>query len=249
MNGREFVHILLIVTSLLLWQNVSSQASSKEQLFQQGNEAYSRGDYAQAITQYEELTATFGLSPAVLFNLANSYAQDGKIGRAILNYERALRLAPGESDIVGNLDLVRKERGLFVSEPKGAGQFFNLLSLNQWAMLGLLALVCFTLFQVAKVKFHTGGKMSTGLGLALALALCLAVTGMATHYQHFKPAVVTAADARLLISPFASATSVGAIQEGRLVYPEKTHGTFTYVEDETSRHGWILSTDIEGVSK
>lgn len=249
MNGRKLVHILLIVTSLLLWQNASSQASSKEQLFQQGNEAYSHGDYTQAIAQYEELTATFGLSPAVLFNLANSYAQDGKIGRAILNYERALRLAPSDSDIAGNLDLVRKERGLFVSEPKGAGQFFNLLSLDHWAMLGLLALVCFTLFQAAKVKFHIGGKVSTGLGLAWALVLCLAVTGMATHYQHFKPAVVIAADARLLISPFASATSVGAIQEGRLVYPEKTHGLFTYVEDETSRHGWILSTDIEGISK
>src|ERR1700748_1048544 len=42
-----------------------------------------------------------------LYNLANSYARAGKPGLAVLNYERALLLAPGDADIRANLEYVR----------------------------------------------------------------------------------------------------------------------------------------------
>jgi len=233
---------------MLLCRSALSQAGAgEEQLFQQGNEAYSRGDYQQAIARYEELTAAVGFSSGVLFNLANSYAQAGKIGLAVVNYERALRLAPTDSDIIGNLEMVRKESGLFVSEAAGADRLFHFLSLDQWAVFALLVLVGFTFFQAATVKFRLGGKTGAGVRIVCILLFCLAVTGTVIRFQGFKPAVVIAADARLLISPFTSATSVGAIQEGRLVYPQKNHGPFTYVRDETNRQGWILSSSLETV--
>ncbi|MBU1566580.1 MAG: tetratricopeptide repeat protein [Proteobacteria bacterium] len=248
MNGRNFCRILLMIISLLLWQSATSQAGvNEEQLFQQGNEAYSRGDHEQAIARYEKLVTASGLSPSVLFNLANSYAQAGKIGRAILNYERALRLAPGDSDISGNLELVRKESGLFADTPRGAAKVFHLLSLNQWAMLGLLALIAFTLFQAASIKFRLRTKTRIIVRIGCLMLLLIAAAGTAIRYQGFKPSVVIAADARLLISPFESATSVGAIQEGRLVFQQKDHGPFTYVRDETNRQGWILSSSLEAV--
>jgi tetratricopeptide (TPR) repeat protein len=248
MNGQRLCGILLIVVGLLLWQSIPGRAGgNEEQLFQQGNEAYSRGDYEQAISHYEELISSAGFSPAVLFNLANSYAQAGKTGRAILNYERALRLAPTDSDITGNLELVRKESGLFTGEAAGTDRLFHLLSLDQWAMLGLTALFCFTLLHIAAHKYPIGRKTRMAVSITCLLLLILAVTGTAIRYQGFKPAVVIAADARLLISPFPSATSVGAIQEGRLVSPQKQHGPFTYVKDETNRQGWILSSALEAV--
>ncbi len=248
MKSLKVFRTFLFIISLLLCQSTIGRTAGNEQLlFQQGNEAYSRGDYEQAITRYEELTAASGFSPAVLYNLASSYAQAGKIGRAILNLERAQRLAPSDSDITGNLELIRKESGLFASEPGGVDRLFHFLNLQQWAILGLLTLVGFTLFQAAAIKYHVGGKTGAGVRIACILLLGLAVTGTAIHYQHFNPAVVITADARLLISPFPSAASVGAIQEGRLVYPQKNHGPFISVKDETNRTGWILSTDIEAV--
>src|SRR5579859_6411322 len=42
-----------------------------------------------------------------LYNLANSYARAGKPGLAVLNYERAALLAPGDADINANLEYVR----------------------------------------------------------------------------------------------------------------------------------------------
>ncbi|MFH0782715.1 MAG: tetratricopeptide repeat protein [Pseudomonadota bacterium] len=247
-TGKHFCTILLIILSLLLCKSTPGRAGAGEDLlFQQGNEAYSRGDYQQAIARYEELVSSAGLSPAVLFNLANSYAQSGKIGRAVLNYERAQRLTGADSDISGNLELVRKESGLFTSEPSGAERFFHHLTLDQWAMLSLLMLLFFTAFQAATITYRIGRKTRLGVRLACILVFVLAVTGAAIHYRHFQPSVVVAPDARLLISPFPSATSVGAIQEGRLVYPQKSHGPFTYIRDETNRQGWILSSCLEAV--
>src|ERR1700684_438250 len=42
-----------------------------------------------------------------LYNLANSYARDGKPGLAVLSYERAALLAPDDADIMANLAYVR----------------------------------------------------------------------------------------------------------------------------------------------
>ncbi len=105
-----------LLLTLFLSSTAFLRVALKSSLFQKGNEAYSRGDYAQAIAQYEQITETAGYAPSVLYNLANSYALSGQTGRAVLNYERALRLAPSDSDISGNLELVKKENGLFPRE-------------------------------------------------------------------------------------------------------------------------------------
>ncbi len=64
-----------------------------------GNDAYKRGDYAVAIEQYEEVLDNGFESGALYFNLGNSYYRKGELGKAILNYERAKRLLPRDSDL------------------------------------------------------------------------------------------------------------------------------------------------------
>src|SRR5208282_4339988 len=51
-------------------------------------------------------------SAAGLYNLANSYARAGKPGMAVLNYERAILLAPNDPDIEANLRHVRESARL-----------------------------------------------------------------------------------------------------------------------------------------
>ena len=249
MKAGILYRILPILLGVLLWQTFSAWATEKDeaQLFQQGNEAYSRGDYQQAIAFYEELTALSGYSMSVLYNLANSYAHSGKIGRAVLNYQRALRLAPGDADTTGNLQLVSKESGLFATDLTTTEKFFQFFDLHHWALFFLFLLVLLTLFQALPSRYRLPGKTGIWLRLACLSLLLLSGIAAAVRYRDFNPSVVIEADARLLISPFSSASSVGAIQEGRLVYPLKNHGLFTYIRDETNRHGWIATTSIEAV--
>jgi hypothetical protein len=250
MNYSVFRLIVLLMFILLLLpgSGVGSDINVKS-LFQQGNEAYSRGDYEQAISSYEQITEHAGYAPPVLFNLANSYAQSRKIGKAVLSYERGLRLTPSDLDISGNLELVRKESGLFPMTPSAGERFFRLLNQNQWSGAILFALVLCPLFLFAAMRFRLSRQLTISVSLTCFLLLCLSTAGAWFHYQFFNPSVVVTPDARLFISPFITSKSIGTIQEGRLVYPEKTHGNFTYVTDETDRKGWIPNGSLEAVAK
>ena len=239
----------MLMTCLLFSATTVVAGTTEDNLFQKANEAYSRGDYTQAILKYQQITETEGYSSSVLYNLANSYALSGQTGRAVLNYERALRLSPSDSDISGNLELVKKENGLFPKESSRVDRFFRLLSLNQWTALIPVCLVLLTGFLLATMKYRFSKQLNIGAGTACFLLLLMASAGTLDRYQYFNPSVVVSPDAKLFISPFESSASIGALQEGRLVYPQKSHGTFIYVTDETDRKGWIPSSLIEPVCK
>jgi len=216
-------------------------------LFRQGNEAYSRGDFSAAAEFYEQLTAISGYGSGVLFNLGSSYARSGQAGKAILNYERALRLAPSNSDIHNNLELIRKESGLFPREYSWSEHFFQFLDLDQWTMSAFFFLVTITVFQVVSLKRRFSSQIQWLVTAACITLFVLSLSGAFFRHFQWQPSVVINAEGRLLLSPFSSSASTGSIQQGRLVYPEKTHGGFSYIIDETGRRGWIASSSIESV--
>lgn len=235
------------VLLLTLLQVAGAATQQKQDRLQRAATAYSRGDYATAITGYEALTGQ-GVSAALFYNLANSYAQAGQSGRAILNYERALRLAPNDPDIRANLDLVRKEKGLFQEERSVQQRFVELLSLNQWIVLLAAALVF--LAQALLLPSALALKRSFRYGLAGTAMLLggLAAAGAVGQYGSWQDGVVLASEARLRISPFDGAASVGMIQEGRLLRPGKRYNDYVLVTDESGRSGWLKETSFEEIT-
>jgi len=237
----------LCIVLFLVVQPVWGQEQGRQSLFQKATSAYGNGQYTQAITGFETLVQE-GLSAPLLYNLGNSYVQDGQIGKAILNYERALRLAPGDSDIRGNLELVRKDKGLFQEERSYGQRFIALLGLNQWLALGTLAFVLGA--GIVLLPFSFGLRLRTryGIGLACLLVVAVTATGGTGQYRHWHDGVVVVSDARLRVSPFESAASVGTIQEGRLLHPGKIHNNYVLVVDESGRSGWLVATAFEAIA-
>ena len=80
-------------------------AQTPEQRFEQGNEAYQQGKISEAMDIYESIFRNGYVSGPLYYNLGNAYYRSGNIPRAILNYERALRLMPGDDDLRHNLQL------------------------------------------------------------------------------------------------------------------------------------------------
>ncbi|NOX80532.1 MAG: hypothetical protein GXP57_05500, partial [Deltaproteobacteria bacterium] len=63
---------LLIFTALAAWPALAGAAAPApaRHLFQQGNEAYSRGEYKTAIGDYLDIARRYGVSAPLLYNLA-----------------------------------------------------------------------------------------------------------------------------------------------------------------------------------
>ena len=70
-----------------------------EQVWDAANTAYINSDYHRAIDAYRQLILRGYASDKLYYNLANAYFKVGRYGKAILYYNRALRLAPGDADI------------------------------------------------------------------------------------------------------------------------------------------------------
>jgi len=94
---------LLLLCLLALATRVPAQ--TPEQLFTQANQLYQQGKVAEARDVYETIARTGYASGELFYNLGNAYYKGGNLPKAILNYERALRLMTGDDDLRHNLQL------------------------------------------------------------------------------------------------------------------------------------------------
>lgn len=78
-----------------------------EQDFQAANERSLEGDFKGAAALYRSLIERGAEHPELHYNLGNAYAAQDLHVKAIISYERALRLHPAHEDARANLDAVR----------------------------------------------------------------------------------------------------------------------------------------------
>lgn len=96
-----FIFILFISVS------IKAEISDPSGLFIEGNKQYEEHNYEAAINSYKGLCEDF-YSPELFLNLGNSYYKVDDIPNTILYYEKALKLSPGNLNILHNLKLANK---------------------------------------------------------------------------------------------------------------------------------------------
>ena len=95
-----------LVAVLIVLAGLGAGAAAPEtprSIFARGNTSYADGDFAEAAAQYRRVLADGLESGPLYYNLGNAYLRAGDVGRAVLNYERARRLMPGDADLEANL--------------------------------------------------------------------------------------------------------------------------------------------------
>ena len=137
--GYSFVWLLL---ALICFGGTSAKAVTKNN----ADTEYQKGNYQQAIRDYEEILKN-GESAEIYFNLGNAYYRTDNITKAVLNYERARLLSPGDDDINFNLQFARSKtidkitpesEMFFVTWYKS---LVNFTSVDNWAKTGILCIV------------------------------------------------------------------------------------------------------------
>ena len=239
--------LVFLMMSSTLFGPCSAQENSSQD-FLAANKAYEAGDLTNAIRIYEALITHAGFSASLCYNLANSYARNGQTGKAVLGYERALRLAPGDADIRHNLEMLRKEKGLLPEDVPLVHQAGTLLGLNQWTVLAVILLAALALLHLATWRFTLSTRLSYSLTAVCLLLLGISSAGIAIQYQNWQQAVIITPGTSLLLSPFDGAASTGIIEEGHLVRIIKSHDTYALIKEKNGRSGWIPKASFEPIA-
>jgi len=99
---------LLAAASALFAAPPTEGDASRGLVARRAAEAYEAGEYAEARELYEFMVLLGSEGAGVHHNLGNCALKQGRLGRAILEYRRALRFDPGLDASRHNLELVRR---------------------------------------------------------------------------------------------------------------------------------------------
>jgi hypothetical protein len=85
----------------------TTPVAAQDEILAAANQAYQEGAYEEAIEAYSAVQSGGYNSAGLEYNLGNAWFKSGNLARAILHWERALALAPGDDDTLANLELAR----------------------------------------------------------------------------------------------------------------------------------------------
>ena len=223
-----------------------------------GDSAYMKNDYISAIEVYETILKK-GEAADLYYNLGNCYYKTDNIAKAILNYERALLLQPGNSDIRANLEVAYSKTIdkvepvpdiFFISWIKS---LINSMSVDGWAACGI---VSFILLIVALYLFIFSKQIvlkKTGFILGVILLIITISSNLFASQQKKRLierdlAIVMAPSITARSTPSDSGTSLFVLHEGRKVtIKDNSMKEWKEIRLEDGKVGWVSAEAIEAI--
>lgn len=246
--NRVYVFLMLLASFLL-----PANASLKTE----ADKAYQENDFKGAIEKYEAILEGGLESADIYYNLGNSYYKDKNIAKAVLNYERALLLSPGDDDIRYNLEMAKSKT---VDKVTPKSEIFivtwisairDLMSESAWASF---AVSCFILFLLGVSAYIFGSKMvikKTGFSLAVVFLFFTVVGNLFADSQKDKlvnreGAIVMQVSVTVKSTPDESGTDLFVLHEGTKVFiNDNSMKGWKEVSLEDGTRGWVPTESIE----
>jgi hypothetical protein len=240
----------------LLFLGSLASYSQNEALFNSGKEAYKSASYQAAIQQWKKIIDNGEHSAAVYFNLGNAYYKLNDIGPSIYYYEKALQLAPNDSDIKNNLAFAENAR-IDVIEPLPKTvfalwyqRFTSALSFNGWAIsavcfsslfVGLFLMYYYATSETRKRIFFVTALMSVFMML-----LTLAVSFMtASDAAKDRPAIIFSESVDVRDAPSVSGEVSFVLHEGTKVQVLDEDAEWVRIKLADGKDGWILVSALK----
>ena len=226
-------------------------------LWNSGLEAYQAGHYDLAAQSWQKIIDDGVVSAKVYYNAGNAWFKGGSVSKAILCYERALKLDPSDKDVRYNLEFAR---GSVTDKIDNVPEFIlktwarnvsRILPSDAWAWISLVLLAAFLSLLLLFLLGPTPGARRTGFfcGIA-ALLLSLAAFGFARWIRHDclseDAAIVTATVTSVRSAPSSdTSTELFILHEGTRVQIKEEISGWDNITLADGREGWIASKDIE----
>ena len=234
------------------------KANENNLILDSANAAYAKADYEKAIKLYESIINKGQIAPELYFNLGNAYFKANINSYAILNYERAKKLAPNDEDILANLklantkteDKIEAQPQLFLTGWKNG--IVDMMSEKSWSIL-CIALVCAALLMFFIYVF-TERKGLKQLGFFMGsfiFILSVIVFFIAKHKYNLTiastEAVITSPTVTVMGSPNEKGTKLFVLHEGTKVTITEPESEWTEVKIANGNVGWVPTKTIVSI--
>jgi tetratricopeptide (TPR) repeat protein len=240
---------------------IPAHALSREEaarLFAAGNDFYAAGKYEEAAAQYRQIADQGFRSEAVHFNLGNALFKLNRLGPAILEYERAARLAPLDEDVQANLQYARTLTADKASEGGARTTTFfmerllELTSADQDAAFFVGAWLAAGALGIVWILARGGRWRRVAITGWIVLAIPLAISGASLAIKTYRAAtlqeaVVLRARVDVLSGPGDDNTTLFTVHEGLRVEVRDRQGTWARVTLDNGLSGWVPSDTLEAI--
>jgi tetratricopeptide (TPR) repeat protein len=246
--------LLAIVT---LGINGADTPTVQQEFFSEGNRLYQEGDYRGALDRYNRVVEAGYESGPLYYNIGNAHFKLGELGKAILNYERALRIDPRNEAVAANLGLARS---MTADEITPLPRFWvfrvvdwwvHLIPLSWlWMIVGIGYVSAMSGVVLAILWRRSAGSV-WGRRLALmggVVAAAFAVNVAATEFEFGKAetAVILADEVSVQSAPSDDpALQVFTIHEGTRVRIDRRADEWLEIVLADGKVGWVLADVLE----
>jgi tetratricopeptide (TPR) repeat protein len=247
----------IFISAIVLFLSFTTLMAQNEELAK-ANSLYKKADYQGAAMLYEDIATRYGISPELYYNIGNAYFKAGEVGRSILNYERALRLAPNYDDAKTNLELAQtKVVDNIVQVPpffvkRWIDSFIKLLSVDQWYLVSVvvfvITLLCFLYFIfgnnliIRRIAFY-------GAFILLVVAIISGAFGLTrrSELNNHNQAIIMSGTVVIKSSPDKSGTDLFQLHEGTKVSIKSNLDEWTEIVVGNGNIGWLETKAIEKI--
>ncbi len=251
---KRHIYILLFLTLPFSVYGKDAQQT----LFEQGNTQYAKAAYVQAIQSYQKVLAGGYQSEAVFFNLGNAYYKSGDIPSALLYYEKARKLAPGNEDINFNIQFVNLKTTDKVEE---APQFFITnwwhsfiltFSVSTLSVLSVLFIiigfVLLALYLFAPTLLLKKASFYSGITFVfLGLMSILIANRQTDYFDSHQQAIVFSTSVTAKAGPDSGAKNLFVIHDGTKVDVVERDNGWIKIRLVNGSEGWITLADAKEI--
>lgn len=227
-------------------------------LIDSANAAYNKANYNKALSFYEHFLGGGIESAQAYYNMGNCYYRLNEMGKAILYYEKAEKLKPGDPDIQFNLQLanqkiidkVTADAPIFIySDWK---KFEDIFTEKGWGILcitflcmGLLLFAAYLItprMVLKQLSFWTGCVL-----IVFSLFTFYVARQQYELLNSHDTAIVTASTVTVTGAPDEKATQLFVIHEGTKVSVVNSQGEWTEIKLANGNQGWLISSNISEI--
>jgi tetratricopeptide (TPR) repeat protein len=247
---KKIFFFLIVLAQVVFGQEADVQ-------FEQANQLYRSGEYEKATQAYEQVLSNGYEHAALYYNLGNSYFKQKNYPSAILNYERAKRLAPHDEELDHNIrlanlhvvDKIEPVPQLFLIEWWRAS--VNYLSTDGWALVGIVLLWATVLFGslLLLIRSDILRRLCLLLAVLLFIASVLSFVGViqrnALDAEEY--AIVFSPSVSVKSAPDAQSTDLFVIHEGVKAQVLDTVGEWKKIKLADGKVGWMQADGLQSI--